>query len=300
MTIESDYYGNNTKWWVGIVKDTTSDNSTVKVRIFGIHHMDDQTDIPNSELPEALVVYPVTMSDKGGSGGHHNLTADTWVVGIWADGENFQQPIVLGTINKATGRGREVGSGGAVTGGGAVTPTTLTSGQTTDNAKTIFNYLRDKMINNWKVSKDKANLFAASFVGVWYFESKLNPTITNSIGATGLAQWLGGRKRNLYKNCPGSKAGDLKCQLDFAWSEIDGPNVGDSGKIKSRLLQLPLFDVKNAVYAITAFYERPEAVHVKNLDGNYQKTARNYAAGVVKSFGNVPTQADWNNADYRL
>ena len=53
MTIESDYYGNNTKWWVGIVKDITSDNSTVKVRIFGIHHMDDQTNIPNSELPEA-------------------------------------------------------------------------------------------------------------------------------------------------------------------------------------------------------------------------------------------------------
>ena len=296
MTIESDYYGNNTKWWVGIVKDITSDNSTVKVRIFGIHHMDDQTNIPNSELPEALIVYPVTMSDKGGSGGHHNLTTDTWVVGIWADGENFQQPIVLGTLNKATGRGRSVGDGSGGS-GGTITPTTITPSQKTENAKTAFNYLRDKMINNWKVSKEKANIYAAAFVGVWNSESALNPTSKNSIGATGLAQWLSGRKRNLFKHCPGAKAGTLQCQLDFAWAEIDGPYVADSGSIKSNIQKSK--DLSDAVYYVTSKYERPEKVHQQRGSG-YQKKARNYAQGIINTFGNVPTQADWNNADYRL
>ncbi|CAM3084897.1 phage tail tape measure protein, TP901 family, core region [Lactobacillus bombicola] len=58
----------------------------------------------------------------------------------------------------------------------------------------------------------------AAIIGNWSFESGLNPDITNSIGATGLGQWLGGRAANLkkYAKKHGQSWKSAAAQLNFA------------------------------------------------------------------------------------
>lgn len=60
----------------------------------------------------------------------------------------------------------------------------------------------------------------AAVVGNWLFESALNPSVTNSIGATGLGQWLGGRASNLhaYARQKGKSWKDPSLQLEFAYN----------------------------------------------------------------------------------
>lgn len=58
----------------------------------------------------------------------------------------------------------------------------------------------------------------AAIVGNWLFESRLNPGIVNSIGASGLGQWLGGRLANLkaYAKKTGHSWSNAGTQIGFA------------------------------------------------------------------------------------
>ena len=58
----------------------------------------------------------------------------------------------------------------------------------------------------------------AAIVGNWLFESGLNPGIVNSIGASGLGQWLGGRLANLkaYAKKTGRSWSNAGTQIGFA------------------------------------------------------------------------------------
>jgi len=77
-----------------------------KVRIMGSNldswNSDASTedpDIPDKDLPWAIVMYPVTAG--GGPGASYqsaNLTQGTYVFGFYLDGEDGQQPIIMGTL----------------------------------------------------------------------------------------------------------------------------------------------------------------------------------------------------------
>lgn len=58
----------------------------------------------------------------------------------------------------------------------------------------------------------------AAIIGNWLFESGLNPGIVNSIGASGLGQWLGGRLANLkaYAKKTGRSWSNAGTQIGFA------------------------------------------------------------------------------------
>ena len=103
-------------WWIGqIVKETEwRDNlpgvaqrtnagiggfgERYKVRIFGYHTADVNT-LPDSQLPWATVMYPVTAGGGGGASWQScNLTQGTFVFGFFIDGEDAQQPIIMGVI----------------------------------------------------------------------------------------------------------------------------------------------------------------------------------------------------------
>ena len=73
----------------------------------------------------------------------------------------------------------------------------------------------------------------AAIVGNWLFESGLNPGIANSIGASGLGQWLGGRLANLkaYAKKIGRSWSNAGTQIGFAL-KADG---SDSSIFKSIL-----------------------------------------------------------------
>ena len=60
---------------------------------------------------------------------------------------------------------------------------------------------------------------ASAIAGNFKQESGFNPTITNSIGAYGLAQWLGGRKTNLHAK---PNYDTVQVQLEFSMEELFG------------------------------------------------------------------------------
>ena len=69
-TLHNEFYGDETRWWVGIVEsvDDPIRQGRVRVRIYGIHSASAE-DIPNSALPWAQVVAPVTQGGTSGING---------------------------------------------------------------------------------------------------------------------------------------------------------------------------------------------------------------------------------------
>lgn len=108
---------------------------------------------------------------------------------------------------------------------------------------------------------------AAGIVGNFRRESgekDLNPEALNSIGAYGIAQWLGGRLQNLISFANG-KQSSLEVQLKFVMHELQGAEKSAYEKMQdvktpegaNSAQQLETVNKAAAVWA--KFYERPEA-----------------------------------------
>ena len=113
-----------------------------------------------------------------------------------------------------------------------------------DNAEKIFNFYRSQGFTPEQ---------AAGFVGNYDQESTLNPKAVNSIGATGVAQWLGSRKSELFKYAKDNDADamDLETQLKFSMTELQGSESGAMREIKKAKT------AEEAALAIRRYYERP-------------------------------------------
>lgn len=128
-----------------------------------------------------------------------------------------------------------------------------------------------KIIYDFFISKGFTSTQAAAWVGNLYQESKLDPTVVNSIGAIGIAQWLGSRKIDLLKK-PNYLT--LQVQLDFIWEELQ------STEIKAYSIIKATNSLQEAVLAIRKSYERPgeaEANDVRRLS---------YAIATLKKYIN--------------
>ena len=74
----------------------------VKVAILG-YHTPDKNELKDDELPWAYCLMPVTAG--GGAGGTSeslNLSGGEWVFGFFLDGEDGQQPVIIGCLDKAS------------------------------------------------------------------------------------------------------------------------------------------------------------------------------------------------------
>lgn len=99
-TIPTEYYGDNTRWFVGRVIDGAPPaglEGRVRVRIFGIHS-DDVNDIPQADLPWAQVMNPSNSYGVSGLGVMPHIQAGAMVFGIFLDGVNSQLPLILGSL----------------------------------------------------------------------------------------------------------------------------------------------------------------------------------------------------------
>ena len=81
-------------WWVGIVENRIDPLGLgrCQVRILGLHN-DNKMLLPTESLPWALPMYPINSSTTFGS----PLIGD-WIVGFFLDGENSQQPVMMGVL----------------------------------------------------------------------------------------------------------------------------------------------------------------------------------------------------------
>ena len=101
-------------WWIGQVADPkksgwasvqpTDDKkwtgyyNRVKVRILG-YHTNNCADLPDEDLPWAhILINPQVGSGFGGLGATHKYRGGEWVIGFFLDGEDSQQPIIMGSL----------------------------------------------------------------------------------------------------------------------------------------------------------------------------------------------------------
>ena len=103
-------------WWIGQVADENTWKSNItgfpvksnkdepgfgeryKVRILG-YHTAVPSELKDEDLPWATVMYPVTAGGGGrGSSQNANLTQGCFVFGFFLDGENAQQPVIMGCM----------------------------------------------------------------------------------------------------------------------------------------------------------------------------------------------------------
>ena len=100
--IQTEYYGDNTRWFVADVVDHTPPygyEGRVKIRIHGIHNPSTR-EIPQNDLPWAQVVLPTTEGGVSGLGRTPRLTSGATVFGFFMDGTSSQIPLVVGSIPK--------------------------------------------------------------------------------------------------------------------------------------------------------------------------------------------------------
>ena len=102
-------------WWIGQIVDRTTWISNLpgaptrttedqkgfdfryKVRIMG-YHTCDKDELKDHELPWASIMLPVTAGVSGGSKSTPNLRQGNFVYGFFIDGEDAQQPVIMGVI----------------------------------------------------------------------------------------------------------------------------------------------------------------------------------------------------------
>ena len=104
-------------WWIGQVVDSAKwkDNSPalpikdlpgmkrrVKVRIMG-YHTAQVKELTDDDLPWAYCMMPVTAGgNMGGMSQSVNFSGGEWVFGFMLDGEDAQQPVVMGVLDKSS------------------------------------------------------------------------------------------------------------------------------------------------------------------------------------------------------
>jgi len=92
-------------WFTGVVEDRRDPMKLgrMKVRIAGLHTeqrtLGEDVGIPTEDLPWAHPMQPITSAAMNGIGTTPlGCVEGTWVIGFFRDGENAQEPIVMGTF----------------------------------------------------------------------------------------------------------------------------------------------------------------------------------------------------------
>jgi len=89
------------RWFIGLCtqyKFFNGDGYKAKVRIIG-YHPDAASVISEEELPWAHVLVPLNMgSGEGGTGVSFNSRGGETVIGFFMDGDNGQQPVIIGSL----------------------------------------------------------------------------------------------------------------------------------------------------------------------------------------------------------
>ena len=86
-------------WWLGVVEDNNdiAMAGRVKVRITG-YHTGNREELPIKHLPYAIPINSVANAAMNGIMENHQLVQGSTVIGFFADGEDGQIPMILGTV----------------------------------------------------------------------------------------------------------------------------------------------------------------------------------------------------------
>jgi hypothetical protein len=94
------YYGDNTRWFVADVIDTTPPyglEGRCRIRIHGVHNPSTR-EVKQNDLPWAQMLLPNTEGGVSGLGSTPRLEAGALVFGMFMDGSESQVPVVFGSL----------------------------------------------------------------------------------------------------------------------------------------------------------------------------------------------------------
>ena len=82
------------KFWFGVVEDIEDPLQLFRcrVRVAG-YHSAEKTEVPTADLPWAHPMYPLNSTRMFSA-----PQVGEWVVGFFLDGENAQQPVMMGVL----------------------------------------------------------------------------------------------------------------------------------------------------------------------------------------------------------
>lgn len=178
------------------------------------------------DLPWALVMMPTTSSGQSGIGiNKHGLQPESWVVGFFADGDNCQQPIIVGTLPGGPGKGSYIGQLGT-------NLSTIVTESVVNATNNVIENLAGSNVEKGMTFLIKSGYTAeqsAGILGCLQVESGtgLNTKAFNSAGggqgAYGIAQWRGPRQESLraFANQYGNGEIDrIEVQLGYLVKEL--------------------------------------------------------------------------------
>jgi len=302
----SQYYGDVTRWFIGIVEQVGGDVpqlGRVRVRIHGIHGP--ASELPLADLPYASVMLPTTEGGVSGIGRSTGLVAGATVFGIFMDGTNSQLPLVLGSIPKM-----EVPSATQLSGmrtslahqssgvpfGNTVPSmndslTGIPPGVTHDpnsSSQQNVQIAWDYFMSTGNYSKEQV----AAMIGNFLHESGMNPGIRSGIAvgdggtenSVGIAQWYyygatGGRQTALrnFAAQKGKNWDDLYVQLAFVDYELSTVSWLGGAKFKRTT------NVVDATLAFMRDYENPRKTGVIGPDGIEMRLGQDERVGFAQS-----------------
>ena len=260
----TDFYGDNLRWWTGIVVDNADPYRVgrVKVRIYGIHN-EDKNEVPDVALPWASVTIPATEGGVSGIGRQMRLLPGAIVMGIFMDGKNSQQPVVVGSLPKIE-RSQQNNTTQAVS--DPTVPNTGTKPKlrpwTVTDIALVGNSNTQKAYNFLISMGTFTPITASAVIGNFLKESGMEPDIVSGVigeSSFGIAQWNpdAGRLQQLEAFAAERNLSirDLGTQLQFF--------IHDFSSISPRFYGYNEFLAMTNVNRATDFfcdnYERPNA-----------------------------------------
>jgi hypothetical protein len=190
----TDFYGDDLRWWTGIVIDTADPYRVgrVKVRIYGVHN-EDKNEVPDAALPWASVTIPSTEGGVSGIGRQMRLLPGALVIGIFLDGKNSQQPCVVGSIPRIE-RSQPSTSSQAMS--DTTVPTTIGTPQprpwTASDVALVGNSNTQRAYNFLISLGTFTPITASAVIGNFLKESGMEPDIVSGVtneSSYGIAQW---------------------------------------------------------------------------------------------------------------
>lgn len=207
-SIATTYYGDQTRWFVGVVRGIQPNTGRVRVRIYGVHSQQIEM-VADEHLPWAQVVMPPNTPGIAGLIPATGLRIGAKVFGIFLDGRASQLPLVLGAITSLSGPPQEVSADASIIQYVPVNARTGTANETAanynnipmsegSNTEVIYDYIHAYMAQNGAANPVAV---AAGFVGNFINEVgvNLNPNTQERSpiagrGGYGIAQWTGQRR----------------------------------------------------------------------------------------------------------
>ena len=299
----STFYGDQWRWFVGIVAEVGTDKlglGRVKVRIDGVHG----PNITNDDLPYAQCILPTTGGGTSGIGENPALLAGARVVGYFADGDICANAMIIGSIphnghpnllqlsNQVTSNQALLTSIRQETRTFAIdhTPTTTVVGDAADNPAIAWAFFSTSPGLNYEYKSYQI----AAMIGNFMVESfnyrvlpqiVMDPTVLgDDESAIGIAQWRNSRREALLNYAAnqgpgGSDPLNLIIQLRFVDWELN--NYRD--------LRKSFFKTKNLDDATMMFmreYEKPEIIGLQSDPQVFSKhTNGNIGRGPGRMFG---------------